>query len=186
MNTAYLIRKNFAIGTGLFSYYTQITSLGYSESNNKIAEGKFKSYLLLGVPFLRYYLNPDSKSSLYIQLGAGGGKYIYYNSDYTRYYETGEIYTKSSYNYIDHRIVSIQSFIGLNHFFNENIAFNTGVGFNYAKVEYTNYVINNYPITPNSGTQTFALSSKQKIILWRFGFTFVLGKDKEVKAEKTP
>ncbi len=179
INAAFLPIKNLAVGTGLYSYFTQIISNGFSSSGNKIAEGSFKNYELLAVPFVRYYLNPDSKSSLYFQLGAGGGGDIVSNNDYTNYYETGGIYSKSSYNITDHSIFTLQVNVGLNYFFNEYIAFNTCVGFNYTSVKYTDNVASNYPLVPSSSPQVYYLSSNQKIILWRFGFTVMLGKKKE-------
>ena len=184
LNTGFFAHKKLVIGVGLYSNYSQVTSIGYYNGGNKIAEGNSKACLLIGAPFVRYYLNPDAKSSLYVQIGGGGGGYIFNTSKSTQYYETGTVYTKFEHQYSDHRVLTLQSFVGINHFFNEYVAFNTGVGFNYTKVEYTDLVSYNYPIVNNPGTQSFMLKSKQKILLWRFGFSIFLGKKKEVKKEK--
>lgn len=183
LNTGYLVHKKLAIGAGLFANYEQSSYTGYSQTGSKIGEGSFKSCELLGVPFLRYYFNPGAKSNFYAQVGAGGGGYVFYKGASTEYYESGQVYTKYDHQFSDHHIFVVQVFLGVYHFLNDNVTFNTGVGFNYAKVEYDDEVSSNYPIVTNSSTQLFTHSSKQKILLWRFGFTIYLVKKKEAKKE---
>ncbi len=184
LNTAYFVKKDIAIGTGLYSDYSQVSSKGYSQNGNKIAEGSYKSFTFLAVPFVRYYVHPNSKSSLYIQAGAGGGGNLIHVNESTNYYETGIVYTKYANKFLDHRIITVQALAGLNYFFNEYVAFNTGVGFNYTTVEYTDEVTSNYPLINNPGAQRYAFTSNQKIISWRLGFTFFMGHKKEVPDPK--
>ncbi len=184
LNTAYFVKKNIAVGTGLYSDYSKVSSNGYSEQGNKIAEGHYTDLTFLAVPFIRYYVHPNSKSSLYIQGGAGGGGNLIHVNESTNYYETGLIYTKYANRFIDHRIVTAQALAGLNYFFNEYVAFNTAVGFNYTTIEYTDEVTSDYPLVTNSASRQFNFTSTQKIISWRIGFTFFVGKKKEAAEKK--
>jgi hypothetical protein len=174
LRVGYFISNAFVIGTGI-----DYSTLFQKSSSNSATYGgsSFSSTKMgsLGIsPFVRYYfIGKTSKNKLYMQIEGKYNRDLFNTQTSTDYNANGSLdqsqkltNTFSSY--------SAGALLGFNHFFNDNVAFNTNIGYSYGKILQTSS--NQYTLsTFGSGTISSSKSIISHTLLWNFGFTLILG-----------
>ncbi len=174
----YFISDNIAVGASLslngqFNNYKSYRSNGIKSSDAKNSWGDVGL-----IPYLRYYfLGEDSKNKFYGQLGAGMSIQLFSEQESTSYYDTGEK-SGSSTNPSNGYSVSGEALIGFNHFFTDNIAFNTAIGYSYKKQTQTSTSHSMYAGITTVFPETKNINEGGNVV-WSFGFTMIIpGKSK--------
>ena len=180
----YFITDKFVIGATVNFTYKYSKTILYNNNGSKSSESIGKSGYLGLIPFVRYYLaGSDSKNRFYLQ--AGGGMSISLFDKYKSIYfnNFGNIQAQYDRYSFDQHQVYAEGLVGFNHFFTENIAFNSAIGYSYSRVT-LNYKM---PTYSPSGT---LLSNEQKNVnqvgslLWNVGFTIIIPHKKAETASK--
>jgi hypothetical protein len=179
----YFITNSLVAGATLnFTY--RLTKNDFYYSNGTQSTSGSSQLTTLGIaPFLRYYvLGKTSKNRLYVQVDGGVNSILSQKDKSTSYYENGTISGTSS-GYQKGQTVFGEAFIGYNHFFTDNIAFNTAIGYSYNEQTTT------FSNTGVFGNSTYVLPESQMkmkstIFTWNFGFTLVFPGRKKDKTDK--
>lgn len=175
----YYINDNLVLGTTLNFNYQSNKYKFYWNNGVKSYDGiRYGSSIGLS-PFLRYYFTKNSNNRFYGQLGGGINIDMYRNDEGTTFYETGDIsgtYKNSS----NGQGVTGEALIGFNHFFNNNVAFNSSIGYNYVKKMLSTISNSTYGGITNAPQVTKNTNVIGNFI-WNFGFTIIIaGKKGEV------
>ncbi len=172
----YFINDNFVIGTTLNISYQMNKYKSYGDNGVKSYDATYTGSSIGLSPFLRYYFTKNSKNRLYGQIGGGMNVDIFSNSEATTFYDTGDIsgtYKSPSKG----QVISGEALIGFNHFFTDNIAFNSAIGYNYGKRIQNNTSNSTYGgITSVQETKDTYVTGN---VVWNFGFTIIIAGKKE-------
>lgn len=160
-------RSIIGISFGSNNVFSEINY--FNLANNISSTINSKSIKINLSPFFRQYLNKDMKYKLYVEISCGVGqnllrtdKAIYYNEDKNIY-----LISKSKYNGY---FYSGESLFGLNYFFNEKIAFNVSVGYNFTKEKLTKNVIDDFTISNFTNNSQIKYNTINHSIVWLTGF----------------
>lgn len=168
----YFINDNFAIGTTLnFNY--QKTKHVFYYTGVKSSDGTHIVSSVGIIPYLRYYIaGKNPKNRFYGQLGAGTSIDLYNNDSGTAYDAKGIIIETYKYQ-LKEQVISGEALIGFNHFFTDNVALNTALGYNYNKITQTSTSSYSMAGIPFSYPE---YKDRKEIgnIVWNFGFTIII------------
>ena len=168
----YFINDNFVLGTTLnFSYQSNKYKL-YWNNGVKSYDGVFSGSSIGLSPFLRYYFTKNSKNRLYGQLGGGMNIDIFRNDEATTFYDTGEI-SGANTNSSKGQVIFGEALIGFNHFFTDNVAFNSSIGYNYGKRTQNTTFNSTYGGITNSPQESKSTNISGNVI-WNFGFSVII------------
>lgn len=168
----YFLNDNIVLGTTLNFSYQSNKYKSYWNNGVKSYDGVYKGSSIGLSPFLRYYFTKNSKNRLYGQLGGGMNIDIFRNDEVTTFYDTGD----KSGNYknpSNGQVVSGEALIGFNHFFTDNVAFNSSIGYNYNKRTQKTISNSTYGGITNAQQETKSTAITGNVI-WNFGFTIII------------
>ncbi len=172
---AYLLTDNLALGATLSLGYQQYNFDYYASNALKTFDGKSNSAYAGLSPFLRYYFGKNSKNRFYAQAGAGFSIDLLRKDDSKGYDAAGNI-TSTNKNTSDGQSFFGQAGIGFHHFFNEKVAFNSFIAYDYGKKTQNTTATATYPAGAPS-LQKYSYSYLTGNLVWNFGLTvFLSGK----------
>lgn len=168
----YFLNDNIVLGTTLNFSYQSHKYKSYWNNGVKSYDGVYKGSSIGLSPFLRYFFTKNSKNRLYGQLGGGMNIDIFRNDEATTFYDTGD----KSGNYKNPskgQVISGEALIGFNHFFTDNVAFNSSIGYNYNKRTQKTISSSTYGGINNAQQETKSTAITGNVI-WNFGFTIII------------
>lgn len=168
----YFINDNLVVGTTLNFSYQSNKYKSYWNNGVKSHDGVSNGSSIGLSPFLRYYLTKNSKNRFYGQLGGGMNSDIFRNDEATTFYDNGDI-SGTNKNNSKGQVVSGEALIGFNHFFTENLAFNSSIGYNYGKRTQNTTSNSTYGGITNAPQENKSTNITGNVI-WNFGFTFFI------------
>lgn len=168
----YFINDNFVLGTTLNFSYQSNKYKSYWDNGVKSYDGVYSGSSVGLSPFLRYYFTKNSKNRLYGQLGGGMNIDIFRNDAATTFYGNGDI-SGTYKNPSKGQVVSGEALIGFNHFFTDNVAFNSSIGYNYGKRTQNTTSNSTYGGITNAPQETKSTNITGNVI-WNFGFTIII------------
>lgn len=168
----YFLNNNLVLGTTINFIYQSSKNNSYWNNGVKSYDGVSNGGSIGLSPFLRYYFTKSSKNRFYGQLGGGMDIDIFRNNEATTYSETGEksgIYENPSTG----QNVSGEALIGFNHFFTDNVAFNSSIGYNYGKRTQNTISSSTNNGISNNQQETKSTATTGNVV-WNFGFTIII------------
>ena len=168
----YFISDNFVLGTTLNFSYQSNKYKSYSDNGVKSRDEIYNRSGIGLSPFLRYYFTENSKNRLYGQLGGGINNYKS-TSNTTLFNYLGDINGTEKMSGKE-KVISGEVLIGFNHFFTENVAFNSSIGYGYGYGKRTyNYTYGGINSLPQETKYTTGN------VIWNFGFTIIIAIKKD-------
>jgi len=170
----YFVSQNVMIGATFGFGYTSLKNYSYYPDGKTYYSGIYRGSSLSIIPAIRYYFKTESeKNKFYVQLGAGPGIGVFNKQENTNYDPSGAVsgYYKVTYPKVPTSFYG-QAFIGFNHFLTTNVAFNSAVGYNYARGKTTTVVTTSGNIVSIGGNQTQVSNSSN--LFWSLGFTMII------------
>lgn len=173
----YFLNDKCVLGTTLNFSYQSNKYKSYWDNGAISFDGKSNGSTIGLSPFLRYYFNNNPKTKLYGQLGGGINIDIFRNYEGTSFKDNGEIFVIYE-NPSKGSVLSGEALIGFNHFFTDNVAFNSSIGYNYSVMKQS--------ATSNSSdagitypSQEFRSTNRSGNIIWDLGFTLIIARKKD-------